>query len=741
MKRLLVALTLIISLLCGCAANALPTAPPTPTAPSTEDPRPASLEGVGTICDALPDGNGYIVMTHTGFYRLDKELRRAEATGLETYNALFEDAASENPFYRMKLDPDYELPLLTALTQTSRGLAFFCYSNGTFYLDGKPWFDARSYINAVDLHDMYGTVSPRCKVQVIEYDGAIYTMIYGAACSLLMRDGKQCLNLPERDETYEQGTLRAFTGLALLDGRLFAGVGCFNSYNDYAQPNSTRLLPVDGADFRLSYENSRSGLGVLTASAQSGEAFYFTTSSSELFCTDGTLLRMQTLQEQVRTLHTDGEGLLAVTCENKLERFVPEFERSLRMTELRLGYLAGERDENGEPAFVLGSAPDVFYPVLASLASYPGLAVTAVAYDTPEALARAAAAGEVDLLAATLSDALLPAAQQGLLCDLTECCPELFRQGVLAPAVLNAYRTDEGCYALPMQFLLRGRMFYNASETIIGSGAQIPQLSLSSLLAKVGGSHTSDGVYRAYDLYEPQSMFSTLCNELTDAVIDPESDALRLPQSAFIEILNFCGRFKQTVQFDDYNALYTVRSKLSFRVGGERGFYNVSFLASPISRQSEQFLCIEGLTRMPCLPDVYNFLSVVRGGAQEAEAQAIVTYLLTDETLPVRLGSKTLRERGILPLMPTTRAALVAQTDRLLDPNEGYSYSDLSRERAKALLLSIFDNVQMVYGQAAPLREAVGAALTEAAARYFGGTMTAEQAAAYAQSLLDALRR
>ena len=163
MKKVLLLLfcCLLLILLCACAPSEGQTEPtrltaPPPAPPTTLSQKEKALEGIGTICDIAKYGDGYLLLTHTGLYTVDKNLENRQFLD-DPANKPFVEKESGTLFERLSFEPNYEEPMFYSLFVTSKGIIYGCFPTGSYYIYGE----------AVERGDY--TIS-----KVMEVDGIVY---------------------------------------------------------------------------------------------------------------------------------------------------------------------------------------------------------------------------------------------------------------------------------------------------------------------------------------------------------------------------------------------------------------------------------------------------------------------------------------------------------------------------------------------------------------------------------------
>ena len=98
-------------ILASCTASIgsseLTAPPPMTVPPTTLSQKEKALEGIGTICDIAKYGDGYLLLTHTGLYTVDKNLENRQFLD-DPANKPFVEKESGTLFERLSYRPNYE---------------------------------------------------------------------------------------------------------------------------------------------------------------------------------------------------------------------------------------------------------------------------------------------------------------------------------------------------------------------------------------------------------------------------------------------------------------------------------------------------------------------------------------------------------------------------------------------------------------------------------------------------------
>lgn len=546
MKKL-IPLLLVLALLCGCAPQTLPTAPTTPPTQGSDYPD-AQLDGLGRVCGILPSEGGYLVMTHSGFYRVDENFRLVDSSDLSALNALFEATDGSDPFCRMKLDLNYDTPLLTALTQTSRGVMFFCYSNGTFYLNGEPWYAV-----------LYGkSVSTESSVQVIEHEGAIYTLVCGEATNRLTRDGETVYQMPEENAEFELGGSRSYAGMTVLGGQLYVAMESYRSTLSHAYNGGVMrfLLPVPADSAQLSYDETRSGYGAIGAQCAASDGgtwlydgenlLHITTEKTEEISLEG----MTETYQYPAQLHETVDGLIVLTQNGQVVRLSALVTDSRENITLTCGYVREEAD------YPINTVEN-YFPLLANSTVLPGVSICARGYDSVDALCEAASAGELDLIGAPSLQTMREIEQRGLLADLCRTNASLFEEnssagGVLSPAVVHTFAENGSAGFIPTQLTVKATLLYSdARDSKFWTAESAPVVRTLDELAQTLAQLPEISNFSIFELYSKRAVLTSLLTSLIDGNVDFSAGTATLDNGSLEALLRYCDRFDVT-EFEKY---------------------------------------------------------------------------------------------------------------------------------------------------------------------------------------------
>ena len=141
-KRTTVALlTFVLSfILASCTASIgsseLTAPPPMTVPPTTLSQKEKALEGIGTICDIAKYGDGYLLLTHTGLYTVDKNLENRQFLD-DPANKPFVEKEPGTLFERLSYRPNYEENFFYRLNVTSKGIFYICGPTNSYYFCGE----------------------------------------------------------------------------------------------------------------------------------------------------------------------------------------------------------------------------------------------------------------------------------------------------------------------------------------------------------------------------------------------------------------------------------------------------------------------------------------------------------------------------------------------------------------------------------------------------------------------------
>lgn len=186
---------LLMAALVGCTPNEpTQTDPPETTLSEPEEHVDTVFDGIGTICDIITYGEDYLVLSHTGLYTVDKEMKTRTRLG-SPYNDPFDgnqDYTNSDFFKTLTASTDYGEKKFSFLAATGEHIFFYCDSQRTFYLDGNEQplglvgaplaKSARAYACGGDLYvhidDLgYGTVLFRNGIQTERHPAKHYSGI------------------------------------------------------------------------------------------------------------------------------------------------------------------------------------------------------------------------------------------------------------------------------------------------------------------------------------------------------------------------------------------------------------------------------------------------------------------------------------------------------------------------------------------------------------------------------------
>lgn len=730
------AVCLLLVLLCACGSNDLPTAPSTPTPPPTAESPYPSLEGLGTFCDILPDGDGYILMTHTGFYRLDSEFHRTDSNDLRVYNDLYAEVNSDNPFYRMTLDPDLDTPLLTALTKTSQGIFFFCYSNGIVYQDGSPWFSVLEYLEQGVLKDMGGVIHPSCNVQIVEYHGAIFTMIYGFRCNVLIKNNDTLLR-PAGNEGSP-----FYRGMMLLGDRLYAGVSFYDGENMHTPMGGNALFCLDeNSTLPLSRDGSRGLIGSFDHSAVADGKFFYE-QDGKLKSTDGSIVETWELTGfseygVLRGLHALPDGrLLAVDSRNRILAFSRELVSSMELVTLRLGYLIHEGDET--------------FTLLADAVNgiREAVSVEAIAYDSADALASAVSKGEIDLVASGDEAVMRLLADRGMLTDLFTTNPDLKDSG-LAPTLTTRYLSGKNAFYLPAQMSIytcltsRDRGFNLRGQIDAAGNVRVP-ISLKEFGELLAGS--SAGGNDAFALYSPGEVLEQMVKLLLLNYTDPETGKVTLPENDYAAILEYCRQFNgsaaASLAQDD---LLAAREALPVIPGKMYLVSSYDELYKLMLHPSQTTLALElndpALNAYTLVPQTFLAVSAYASDSYVAQAAALIDAVMADTNIQYLFTMNCLKSENASAGFPININCLVYVSNMQASNLQLSSRTDIDYMVAFSItdILSAAIRVaEVMYEPDEAVMTQLTESLTKIGAEYFAGRLDAAQAVQQSQQVIEA---
>ncbi len=180
-RIMLTALALLLLLLCACAPSEgqteptrLTAPPPTTAPPTTLGQKEKALEGIGTICDIAKYGDGYLLLTHTGLYTVDKNLENRQFLD-DPANKPFIEKEPGTLFERLSYRPNYEENFFYGLIVTSKGIFYICKPTNSYYFCGEPTELRRNF-----------------RFTPMEYEGSLYMLwvnYYDPQDIFLSKDG------------------------------------------------------------------------------------------------------------------------------------------------------------------------------------------------------------------------------------------------------------------------------------------------------------------------------------------------------------------------------------------------------------------------------------------------------------------------------------------------------------------------------------------------------------------------
>lgn len=437
---LLCLLLAFVLLLSACTPAQTHTTPPTETEPPSEsnssdssedrdepeipeeaygfyEPFDADTEGIGTLCDIAPYKDGYLLLTHTGLYTLDKDLKNRRPAD-EALSAPFQTEDGDF-FDRLRLDPDYETPCFSNLKVTSQGVFYFCKPNNTLYLNGVA-LEKRA----------------NCELEDLVACGDSYYAIWNCGAT-----NKLCFG--EREvESVGLHTLR----FVWLDGALYCHK--FYKYEQYFvyEENVNFGFEKLNADGTLEKVSSATWGNISETLPVGDGTFYLSDYYGMMRANDEKVeyLGCTALDDRavLRRLVLDEEHLL-VLCENgELGRATPEVKESITRTELKiLTYIPPEELKRSDlKAYVdffnsLGNGVTLEYEVVCDAQEYM----------------EKARSGEYDLLYGMSWFLLRELAKDGRLAAINDLSSDLCADGAFAPSVTRWLDCDGTRYIVPVE--------------------------------------------------------------------------------------------------------------------------------------------------------------------------------------------------------------------------------------------------------------------------------------------------
>lgn len=192
MKQWFQITSLLLLALC-IFTSCTPSVPSDLTAPpseSTSEPKvhePTALDGIGTICYIGKFDDGYAVLTHKGWYYVDREFqehRRMDAP----YNDPFDHYDDYSFFKRVLAFENYEPPFFSRGSAQDESLYFYCSATQSLYIDGVQ----------TDLSS-YGVRMQYCAFfDTTWHNGAFYTCICSDGQTYLFRGGEEMTEITDK---------------------------------------------------------------------------------------------------------------------------------------------------------------------------------------------------------------------------------------------------------------------------------------------------------------------------------------------------------------------------------------------------------------------------------------------------------------------------------------------------------------------------------------------------------------
>lgn len=733
MKKLIPLVLLLLAILCGCASNSYPTAPTTqPT--EAPDPLEERFAELGRVCGVVADGDGYVFMTHTGFYRFDSELQRADSGDLKALNALFDAEEVTNPFARMKNSPNYEKSLLTALTNTSKGLMFFCYGDGTFYLNGAPWATVRT-----------DKISADDTVQILEHDGSIYALVMGEELQTLIRDGDVTYKMPTKNSAFELGGKRKYTGMFVLDGQLYVGVGSYapDSLIPSENPQMGFLVPVPADSEQLSYDGCRTGYDGTPGACcvcSGGTYLYFPTRSvgnslyatyipeELLFVTDETTVTLSLAalgedgQQPVAIVVRPDGGLLFLTHRGTviLSDVVPVAQTENVV--LTLGTISDT------PDYGIHTMP-MYYAALANSADIPGknLSVCLRTFDSDDALLAAMEAGEIEIFGTNGLEPMQLLAERGMFKDLCKTNKELFEEDGLCSAVVNTFAKNGSAYFIPTQLSVQATLLYADKGTSLWTQDGQPKAySLDEVAALFEAVSVKDN-YTALDLYSSAAQFSKLVDAFIGGNVDFATGTF--DGDHFAALLKFCDYFKSKELLEYFathpNEAYDLLNRQQVKLESDITLDSLETAVNYLRNNAALFPMEEVGANGTQLYAGY-YMAVCNTEKADLAAEALSSMLGSEPISRLETAGDV-----NLPVLQNSYSSVTFYRHYTI---EGVDYS----AQARAMLDAAFYGCNTVTIRNESY-EAVHDTLCDVARAYFNGTMTAEQATEKARSMVENL--
>ncbi|MBR4865203.1 MAG: hypothetical protein IKU11_00835 [Clostridia bacterium] len=292
----------------------------------------------------------------------------------------------------------------------------------------------------------------------------------------------------------------------------------------------TTELPMDGIDIE----------GCPTGGASSDGRFGYFMSNTELWRTDGKesiciadlAFRGCVEDSGLRSVRALSDGRLLVAIDGKLIEL--SGSDGTEEEEVLAGTI-GVYDYNGEVE-----------RLNLLLSQYNAQSETAVfhvkEYDSIANLNLAILSGDVDMVITQDRFALNNHVKQGALTDLEKVTPKLFEKGVLIENVVDLTRVDGICYYLPRFFKIGGQLITDPSKIADGKLFETRK-EYCDFITRY------DPEY--FKAISKEDMLTTFAGDL-DEWIDWEEGTCHFDDGTFADILEFCGQGATQEEVDEY---------------------------------------------------------------------------------------------------------------------------------------------------------------------------------------------
>ena len=631
--------------------------------------------------------SGTILQTEYRFLNTDFSPSGKEAVPTEDFR--ISDQKVDGVLYEFCGEPYIEKP-----SGDDDGTRHVEFLDGTLYADGKElWSVSTSWDENFFL--THGPTTVASDGKSVYQDLFYHQRIYA--------DGKRiplAENIPVGYGA-ESKTPRGICGIMRLGDTVYALV--------YDTGDQSILVPLSPDMEKIEKKGTPLNVGATGPCDSDGETGFFF-SGTVLYATDGKDCRK--LADLAR------HGFTAGTV---IRRILPLADgRILILSSECLVVLSPGEEEEEIPVITLGTIKaygndDLEQKVVRYNAQSDEYVIAIKNFDTPEDLNKALLSGEVGLLASNDRLLLRNYAEKGLLLDLEEGMPGLFKDGVLYKSLVDAARVDGKSYFLPRTFWFYG---YKIKESLYPESGFRTMEDFFGFIDEKNPEHKKR--------IERSIVFNFYGLRRLDEWIDWDAGTCRFDDGDFERVLTFCGSCSTREEADAYvNAHSDEPVKID-----QMTFMSGVASSGDIDENGNRYAYFWLPSRVHQGPEVYTpyLMGIVKNEKYEEAAKDFMDFVfLTD----LAEGAKD--DEGITRLIKGGKSAEwiegysinVKENGAILD-----SYGCKSGSEERKLTEEWLGKADQIVYIASELHEV----LTDEANRYFAGEITAKQAAEYVQN-------